>query len=225
MVHTYLRLTDFVKKCGLLDFDTLCRSYPRGFFLDLVIEGFLGTPPEHLPPAQFSKLKLDDPRISDAYKCALHKQFEQHNAYQSESAEWNIADEAKYEGVDRVIGSAMEYAQKVCSARKLHTTNWSKTIGRATHSSRYWDIRIKRKDVCDLNYGVLNYYLTRSNVDMEAFDKTLLLSECHRQSQKIRAKLKDMITDAKDNGTAYEMEVVIARVHKRHPESLDDPVL
>jgi hypothetical protein len=101
-----------VKNCGVLDFDTLCRSDHRGIFLDLAIEGFFGTPPEHLPPAQFCKLKLDDPRISDAYRCTLHKQFEQHNVYrkakdisnQSESAEWSIADEAKYEGVDREMG-------------------------------------------------------------------------------------------------------------------------
>jgi hypothetical protein len=45
----------------------------------------------------------------------LHKQFEQHNVYrrandihtQSESAEWNIADEAKYEMLDKDIGRAM----------------------------------------------------------------------------------------------------------------------
>jgi hypothetical protein len=43
-----------------------------------------------------------------------------------ESAEWNIEDEAKYEGLDRDIGLAMEHAQKVCSTRKLNTIAWSK---------------------------------------------------------------------------------------------------
>jgi hypothetical protein len=103
-------------------------------FFGLAIEGAFGTPPDHLSPAQFYNLKLDDPRISDAYRCTLHKQFEQHNVYQkvketntqSESAEWNIADEAKYERMDRDIGRAMEHAQKVCSTRKLHTAAWSK---------------------------------------------------------------------------------------------------
>jgi hypothetical protein len=115
---------------------------------------------------------------------ALHKQFEQHNVYcrvndistRSESAEWNSGDEAKYEGLDRYIGRAMEHAQKVCTTRKLHTTAWSKSIGRSTHAIRYWDVRIKRKGVRNLNDDVLNYYLARSNVEVEAFDTTLPLS-------------------------------------------------
>jgi hypothetical protein len=45
-------------------------------FLDLSIKGVFGTPPEHLSPAQFHKIKLDNDRISDKYRCALHKQFE-----------------------------------------------------------------------------------------------------------------------------------------------------
>jgi hypothetical protein len=123
-----------VINCELLDFDTLCKSDHRGIFFDLATKGVFGTPPEHLPPAQFRKLKLDDPQISDAYRRALHKQFEHHNVYHRlndistliESAEWNIEDEAKYEGLDRDIGLAMEHAQKVCSTRKLHTIAWSK---------------------------------------------------------------------------------------------------
>jgi hypothetical protein len=31
--------------------------------------------------------------------------------------------------------------------------------------------------------------------------------------------------EAKDNGTTYELEVTIARIHKRHSELFDDPAL
>jgi hypothetical protein len=51
------------------------------------------------------------------------------------------------------------------------------------------------------------------------------VSDCHRQAKNTRAKLKDMVTEANDNGTAYELEIAIARVHKRHPELFDDPTL
>jgi hypothetical protein len=119
----------------------------------------------------------------------------------------------------------MDHAQNVCSTRKLHTTTWSKSIGRDTHAIRYWDILIKRKGGRDENDGMLNYYLARSNVDVEGFDKILPLSDCHRQAKNARAKLKDIVTDAKENGTSYELEVAIARVHKRHPELCDDPSL
>jgi hypothetical protein len=131
----------------------------------------------------------------------LHKKFEQHHVYrrvkdistQSESTEWNIADEAKYEGLDRDIGRAMEHAQNMCSTMKLHTTDCSTLIGRATHDIRYRDVRIKRKGVRNLNDGVLNYYLAQSNVDVEEFDKTLPFSDCHSQATNTRAKLKDGI--------------------------------
>jgi hypothetical protein len=60
---------------------------------------------------------------------------------------------------------------------------------------------------------------------VEAFDKTLPLSDCHHQSKNARAKLKDVVTDANDNGTDYELDIKIARVHKRHPYFFDAPAL
>jgi hypothetical protein len=72
---------------------------------------------------------------------------------------------------DRDIGRAMDHAHNVCSTRKLHTTSLSKSIGIATHAIHYWDIRIKRKRKRDIHDGLLNYYLTRSNVDVETFDR------------------------------------------------------
>jgi hypothetical protein len=72
---------------------------------------------------------------------------------------------------------------------------------------------------------VLNYYLSRCNLDVEAFGRTLPLSECHRKAKNSRAKLKYVVTAAKENGIINELEVTIARVHKQHPELFDDPYL
>jgi hypothetical protein len=60
---------------------------------------------------------------------------------------------------------------------------------------------------------------------VELFDTTLPMSDCHHQAKHTRAKLKDVVTDAKDNGTAYELEIASSRVHKRHPYFFDDPAL
>jgi hypothetical protein len=60
---------------------------------------------------------------------------------------------------------------------------------------------------------------------VEAFYNTLPLSDCHRQAKNVIAKLKDVVTDANDNATAYELEIAIARLHKRLPELFDDPDL
>jgi hypothetical protein len=44
---------------------------------------------------------------------------------------------------------------------------------------------------------VLNFYLIKSNVDIEAHDKTLSMHECIRQLNLSRQKLKDVIANAK----------------------------
>jgi hypothetical protein len=98
-------------------------------------------------------------------------------------------------------------------------------VHRSTHAFRYWDVRIKRKGKRDIHDGVLNYYITRSNVNVETFDKILSLSECHHQESNMRVKLKDVVSEAKQYGTTYELEVVTARVHKRHTELFDNPAL
>jgi hypothetical protein len=57
----------------------------------------------------------------------------------------------------------------------MHTTPWSPAIGLATNAIRYWDIRIKHKGDRNPTSGVLNYYLSLSDVEVDAHDKPLSL--------------------------------------------------
>jgi hypothetical protein len=106
---------------------------------------------------------------------------------------------------------------------ETQTTSSSKSIGSATNAIRYWDVRINKKVGRESSDGVFNNYLPCSNVYVVAFDKFLSLSECHRQARNAKTKLKNSVSDAKECGTMYEMEFVISRVHKRHPELFDNP--
>jgi hypothetical protein len=58
-------LREYIEKVGLLD-NSVLHSHHRGMFLDLNSRLF-GNNPEKVIPHQFRTLKLDDPRLSDAY--------------------------------------------------------------------------------------------------------------------------------------------------------------
>jgi hypothetical protein len=64
-------LREYIDKVGLLD-NSVLHSDHRGMFLDLNSRLF-GKSPEKVIPHQFRALKLEDPRLSDAYQRILHK--------------------------------------------------------------------------------------------------------------------------------------------------------
>jgi hypothetical protein len=170
----------------------------------LNIQALIGNPRYHLQRPQFRKLKLDDPRLSDAYRKTLHQQFVQHKVYSrvkslSEAPKdvWDLSREHNYEGVECDVSAAMKHAEKSCSVRKQHLMPWAKSIGVGTNAIRYWDVRVQRNGERHPNNGVLNYYLARSDVDAKTFDKTLTQTEFIHQTNNARVKLKDTIKNVK----------------------------
>jgi hypothetical protein len=173
-------------------------------------------------------LKLDDPRLSDAYRKTLHQQFVQHKVYShvkslSEALKdvWNLSYEHKYEGVECDVSAAMKHAEKSCSLIKQHLTPWAKSIGAGTNAIRYWDVRTERNGERHPNDGVLNYYLARKDVDTNTFDKPLKRTECIHQANNARIKSEDTIKNVKENSNQYEHEVAVARVERRYPHLTD----
>jgi hypothetical protein len=54
-------------------------------------------------------------------------------------------------------------------------------MSKATHTIRYWDVRLARKSVRDNQDVILNYYLAHSDVEVGCFDKTLTIQECFQK--------------------------------------------
>jgi hypothetical protein len=79
----------------------------------------------------------------------------------------------------------------------MHTEPGSPAIGLATNAIRYWDIRIKHKGDRNQMSGVLNYYLSLSDVEVDAHDKALSLEERMKNINQARQKLKDVVANAK----------------------------
>jgi hypothetical protein len=90
----------------------------------------------------------------------------------------------------------MKHAERMCNIHKAHTTPWTNSLGQATHSIQYWDAWITRHEIRDNDYPVLNYYILRSNVDMERFDTTITITACIHQLTNARSQLKDVLKDA-----------------------------
>jgi hypothetical protein len=222
-------LVGHVLDVGLLNGSVL-QSYHSGMFVNLRIDGIFGQHPCKLAPHKFHNLKLDDPRISDKYRKILHKQFEHHNVYRrvkkislrGKDSTWNLEDESVYENLDDDISEAMKHAERMCNIHKAHATPWTQSLGQATYSIRYWYARIIRCGIRDNDDAVLKFYLIRSNIDKERFYTTMKITSFNRQLKDARSQLKDVLNDAKSNGSFYEVEVPTARAEKKYPHLIED---
>jgi hypothetical protein len=189
------------------------------------MDEFFGSATETLPAQRLRQLQLEDPRVATEYRKAFHQQFIHHSVFrrikeQSESrksGEWNIAQESKYEALDRDITRAMLHAESVCLLKHKHNTPWSPAIGRATSSIRYWDLRIKRGGIRDKNDALLDYYYDLSGVEAE-FDIYLTIRECIHQINNARSKLKDVVNNATELRTHFEVDLAMAVVEHKMPE-------
>jgi hypothetical protein len=184
-VYVLEGLLEHVIGIGMLNFDAVFDSDHRTFFLDIDFESVVCTELDNMAAPQLRQLQLDDPRIVEGYGKSVHKLFTNHNIYkrvQSITArgnkeDWTTEDENLYEAIDRDIAMSMLSAAKQCNLRKMHTEPWSPAIGLATNEIRYWDIQIKHKSDRNPMSGVLNYYLSLSDVEVDAHDKPLSLEE------------------------------------------------
>jgi hypothetical protein len=164
-------------------------------------------------------LQLEDPRFATEYRKVLHQQFIHHSVFRrineqsesSKSGEWNMVQESKCEALDRDITRAMLNAESVFFLKHKHNTPWSPAIGRATSSIRYWDLRIKRGGIRDKNDTLLDYYRELSDVEAE-FDISLTIRECVHQISNARSKLKDVVYNAVDLRTQFEVDLAMAVV-------------
>jgi hypothetical protein len=110
-VLTTAGIANFIQAIGLLDFDVVFRTDHRTLFIDIDMDGLFGSETETLLAQRLRQLQLEDPRVATEYRKALHQQCIHHSVFRrikeqsesSKSGEWNIAQESKYEALDRDI--------------------------------------------------------------------------------------------------------------------------
>jgi hypothetical protein len=139
-VLTIAGIAPFLQSIGLLDFDVIFQTDHRTFFIHIDMDGLFGSETETLPAQRLRQLQLEDPRVATEYRKVLHQKFIHHSVFRrikeqlesSKSGEWNMAQESKYEGLDRNITQDILHAESVCLLKHNHNTPWSPAIGRAT---------------------------------------------------------------------------------------------
>jgi hypothetical protein len=224
-VLTTANIAPFIRAIGLLDFDVVFQTDRRTLFIGIDMDGFFGSATETLSAQRLRQLQLKDPRVATAYRKALHQQFIHHSVFHrikeqsesSKSGEWNIAQESKYEVLDRDITRAMLHAESACLLKHKHNTPWSPAICRATSSIRYWDLRIKRGGIRDKHDALLDYYYDLSGVGAE-FDISLTVREFIHQINNARSKLKYVVNTAIELRTQFEVDFAMAVVEQKRPE-------
>jgi hypothetical protein len=197
-------LIPHITSIGMLSPDEVFASDHRSLFMDLDAVSYFGREPDVMPAKQLRQLQLDNSRIADEYRQQLHRLFTGHNVYRrvkiimerSKTGDWSIEDESSYKKIDREITRSMLSAAKKCGNRSRERTPWPPALVMATQSIRYWDIRIKIKGERNPRDLVLNFYLSRADVNREAHDKPLSIQECIKQLNFSRQKLKDVVANA-----------------------------
>jgi hypothetical protein len=180
----------------MLSQDAVFASDHISFFMDLDAVSYFGHETDIMPASQPHQLQMDDPRKGDEYRQQFHRLFTGHNVYRqvkiimerSKTGDWSIEDESGYEKIDRDITRSMLSSAKKCGNRSRKRTPWSPAIGMATQSIQYCDIRIKRKGERNSRDLVLNFYLSKSDVDRDAHDKPLPIQEFIKQLNYSRHK-------------------------------------
>jgi hypothetical protein len=82
---------------------------------------------------------------------------------------------------------------------------------------RYWDVHIKQKGDHNPMLGMLNYYLSLLDVEVDCHDKALPLEECIKQINQVRQRLKYVVANAKEQITQYEVLLVTAITEHKQP--------
>jgi hypothetical protein len=161
-----------------------------------------------------------------AYHKVLHNQSIHHNVYKrikslysrSERLEWSLLGEGKYEGLDPDIMRAMHHAESQCVLRQKHTEPWSPPIGRATHAICYRDIRTNLRGMRDPANDLLNYYISKSDVEISRFDHDLYIKACIHQINNAISKFKDVIKQETQLRSEFEVDLETAVIEQKHAQ-------
>jgi hypothetical protein len=82
-----------------------------------------------------------------------------------------------------------------------------------------------RRGIHENDDPLLDYYLLRSSVEKMRFEKTLTITAWMHQLKNTRIQLKDILEDAKSNGSFYEVEVATAWVENKFPRLTEDNIV
>jgi hypothetical protein len=112
---------EIIERCDILDYNTVFSSDHRPFYTDNDMHHLLGFPVQGTLRALPHDLKLNDPRLIDAYQATLIPQLINHNVglrvdalYAVDPSIWDTHYETRFNAADRDVERAMKCAANNC---------------------------------------------------------------------------------------------------------------
>jgi hypothetical protein len=152
------------------------RGDHRPYYLDFDAPLLFSDPAYQIEPVIVRKLRLQDPRVVNAYNTKLHELLSNHNVFsrldalQKQVAQetWTTESQVEYEHLDKTITESMLTAERNISKRIITKYQWSPKIKQAVQSLRYWNLRLRQAHQKPFSPVQLTHYQAEGNIPPEA---------------------------------------------------------
>jgi hypothetical protein len=141
---------EFIIRCGILDFNTLLSSDHRPLYIDNDILRLLGYLVHETIRALECDLKLNDPRLIDAYQTKLIQQLLNHNfgprvnaIYSVDPSSWAPHHESRFNAIYRDVERAMHCAASNYRCKYFKKNTWTVTFTPIIYHIPFW--RLQRR--------------------------------------------------------------------------------
>jgi hypothetical protein len=135
---------EFIFCCGILDFKTLFWSDHRPLYIDINIFHPLGYPVYGTIIAMERDLKLNDPRLINAYQATLIQQLLNRNVgpridalYTVDPSVWASHHESRCNVIARDVERTMHCAANNCRRKSFKKHTWMATFTRIIYQNRF----------------------------------------------------------------------------------------
>jgi hypothetical protein len=145
-----VKVRDNCRTAGILPFGIGYQSDHRALFASIDIENILTTKVQAIDSITARKLQQATPKEREKFIQETHFNLNNNNVYQhlrmlqtKDKASWSSVDEQEYEHCDQHVIHGMLLAEK--KTRKMKTSSWSPTFGKAIAYKSLWKIALSLK--------------------------------------------------------------------------------
>jgi hypothetical protein len=230
---------EFIFRCGILDFNTLLWGDHRPLYIYIDFIRLLGYPVHGKIHVIERGIKLQDPRLIDAYQATLIQQLINHNVgprvdalYTVNPSVWASHHESRFNAIDRDVERAMHCAANNCRRKSFKKHTWEATFTRIIYQIRFWRLQrriLKNGSRCG-QQQTLSFYALQSSLHAHTIQSTPSVQVCLRGIITAKSEIKTEIVSQSKFKLRYQHDLpsdIIdrKRVHLSSPSTISDKIL
>jgi hypothetical protein len=225
---------EFIFRCDILDFKTLfssnhCPLYKKNDILRLLHYPVYGT-----IRALERDLKLNNPRLIDAYQATLIQQLINHNAgprvdalYIVDPSSWASHHESRFNAIYHDVQRAMYCAAKNCRCKYFKNNTWTVTFTRIIYQIRFWRLQqrlIENGPRCG-QQQTLFFYAVKSSLHTHTIQDTLSVQVCLQGIVTAKREMKIEILYQSKAKLLYQHDLATDIIDIKHAHLCVSPTL